>query len=99
MLLMGYAHMVPSKEPRDGRRRDGEEDKGMPSGVVGDHSTAAAALKAERYRPKIFGFGVHEISKWMRWQEAVRDKFVVFLCPMSTSSHLLAQANCSTRRD
>ena len=80
MLLMGYPHMIPSKESRDSRRRDGEEDKGVPSGVgVGDQSTAAAALKAERYRPKIFGFGVHEISKWMRWQEAVRDKFVPLL--------------------
>jgi casein kinase II subunit beta len=78
MLLMGYPHMIPSKESRDGRRRDGEEDKGVPSGVgVVEQSTAAAALKAERYRPKIFGFGVHEISKWMRWQEAVRDRFVL----------------------
>ncbi|ELU41151.1 casein kinase II regulatory subunit domain-containing protein [Rhizoctonia solani AG-1 IA] len=75
MLLMGYPHMIPSKENRDGRRREGEDDKGVPSGVgVVEQSTAAAALKAERYRPKIFGFGVHEISKWMRWQEAVRDR-------------------------
>ncbi|CAE6472815.1 unnamed protein product [Rhizoctonia solani] len=80
MLLMGYPHMIPSKENRDGRRRDGEEDKGVPSGVgVVEQSTAAAALKAERYRPKIFGFGVHEISKWMRWQEAVRDRQIARL--------------------
>ncbi|KAF8753755.1 Casein kinase II subunit beta [Rhizoctonia solani] len=58
MLLMGYPHMIPSKENRDGRRREGEDDKGVPSGVgVVEQSTAAAALKAERYRPKIFGFG------------------------------------------
>lgn len=37
-------------------------------------STATAALSAERYRPKIYGFQVHEIAKWQRWQEAMRDK-------------------------
>lgn len=87
---MGYPHMIPSKESRDGRRREGEEDKGVPSGVgVGDQSTAAAALKAERYRPKIFGFGVHEISKWMRWQEAVRDKCVLLLCLIKLLTNVL----------
>ncbi|KAG8745627.1 casein kinase 2 regulatory subunit, partial [Ceratobasidium sp. 428] len=86
MLLMGYPLMVPSKESRDGRRRDGDEEKGVPSSAVGDQSTAAAALKAERYRPKIFGFGVHEISKWMRWQEAVRDKQIARLEQIESES-------------
>ncbi|KAI6099796.1 casein kinase II, regulatory subunit, partial [Pisolithus sp. B1] len=39
-------------------------------------STAAAALKADRYRPRIYGFQVHEIAKLQRWQEAVRDRQV-----------------------
>lgn len=42
------------------------------SGVSGN-STAAAASKVERYRPRIFGFPVHETSKLQKWQEKVRD--------------------------
>ncbi|KAG8969898.1 casein kinase 2 regulatory subunit [Tulasnella sp. 419] len=45
----------------------------MPLGV-GNTSTATSALKAEKYRPKIFGFNVHEIAKLQRWQSAVRDR-------------------------
>jgi hypothetical protein len=50
----------------------GRED--VPEGVGEDVSTAAAAAKAERYHPRIFGFQVHEIAKWQRWQEAMRDR-------------------------
>ncbi|KAI0050528.1 hypothetical protein FA95DRAFT_1637935 [Auriscalpium vulgare] len=39
-------------------------------------STASAAMRADRYRPRIFGFQVNEVSKLQRWQEAVRDKQV-----------------------
>ena len=39
-------------------------------------STASVALKADRYRPRIFGFQVNEIAKLQRWQEAVRDRCV-----------------------
>lgn len=59
-----------------GRRpRRGREDNGT-SDTVGSEvtSTAAVALKAERYRPRIFGFQVNEIAKLQRWQEAVRDR-------------------------
>ena len=59
-----------------GRRpRKGREDSGA-SETVGSEvtSTAAVALKAERYRPRIFGFQVNEIAKLQRWQEAVRDR-------------------------
>ncbi|KAK7045573.1 Phosphatidylinositol 4-kinase LSB6 [Paramarasmius palmivorus] len=42
-------------------------------------STASVALKAERYRPKIYGFQVNEIAKLQRWQEAVRDRQVARL--------------------
>ncbi|UZJ52525.1 hypothetical protein CBS101457_001845 [Exobasidium rhododendri] len=36
-------------------------------------STATAAAKVERYRPRIFGFPTHETAKLHRWQESQRD--------------------------
>lgn len=47
----------------------------------GQHGGAAtgganAAVKAERFRPRIFGFRLNESAKLMRWQEAMRDKQV-----------------------
>ena len=67
---------------RNGNENDGQrrtrrvrEEPELPTDNVGeDFSTASVALKAERYRPKIFGFQVHEIAKLQRWQEAMRDK-------------------------
>lgn len=52
---------------------------GMRSG--GQHGGAQtgganAAAKAERFRPRIFGFQLHESAKLMRWQEAMRDRQV-----------------------
>ena len=38
-------------------------------------NTASVALKAERYRPRIYGFQISEIAKLQRWQEAVRDRW------------------------
>jgi len=35
--------------------------------------TSNVALKADRYRPKVYGFQVYENAKLQRWQEAVRD--------------------------
>jgi len=37
-------------------------------------NTASVALKAERYRPRIYGFQLNETAKLQRWQEAVRDR-------------------------
>lgn len=37
---------------------------------------ANAAIKAERFRPRIFGFQLHESAKLIRWQEATRDQQV-----------------------
>lgn len=58
------------------RREDDAMDGGLTAafGTADDLSTTTAALKAERYRPRIFGFQVHEIAKLQRWQEAVRDQ-------------------------
>ncbi|KIY44729.1 hypothetical protein FISHEDRAFT_67410 [Fistulina hepatica ATCC 64428] len=56
-------------------RDDVEIVEGMGEGV----STTSVALKADRYRPRIYGFRVHETAKLQRWQEAVRDKQVARL--------------------
>lgn len=55
---------------RGRRNREEPEAEGVGEGV----STAAAAMKAERYYPRIFGFAVHETAKLQRWQEAMRDR-------------------------
>ena len=41
---------------------------------VGSISTATAALKAERYTPRIFGFRVNEEATLSRWRGAKRDE-------------------------
>lgn len=90
LLFLVYPHLIPLKtsaESTDWRvagRGSGQrkqqramEDANatIPAEGLGeDVSTAAAAAKAERYRPRIFGFQVNELAKWQRWQEAVRDK-------------------------
>lgn len=62
-----------------GRRARDELEGSVAEGVGEGVSTAAAALKADRYRPKIFGFQVNEIAKLQRWQEAIRDRQVARL--------------------
>ena len=86
MLFMVYPHMIPTKTPPPNPQSSqnpllppasyapGQPGKEGPSGVGSLLSTASAAAKAERYRPKIFGFQVHEVGKLQRWQEGVRDK-------------------------
>ncbi|KAK0238753.1 casein kinase II, regulatory subunit [Armillaria nabsnona] len=65
-----------------GRRRRGvrEEVQEVVASDGGEGiSTASVALKADRYRPRIYGFQVNEIAKLQRWQEAVRDRQVTRL--------------------
>jgi casein kinase II subunit beta len=71
---MGPPGAVVAEKRR--RREDDAMDGGLSAalGATDDVSTTTAALKAERYRPRIFGFQVHEIAKLQRWQEAVRDQ-------------------------
>ncbi|KAI9431081.1 casein kinase II, regulatory subunit [Lactarius indigo] len=65
-------------DPR--RRGRAREDLVEGSDGLGDTiNTAAVALRAERYRPRIFGFQVNEVAKLQRWQEAVRDRQVARL--------------------
>lgn len=81
------------------RPRRGREDNGT-SETVGSEitSTAAVALKTERYRPRIFGFQVNEIAKLQRWQEAVRDRLEFYSTCSKVSSLTETQANCTTGR-
>ena len=61
-------------------RRPREDGEGTPAEGGGESlRTASVALSADRYKPKIYGFQVHEIAKLQRWQEAVRDKQVAKL--------------------
>ena len=57
---------------RRGRPRDElvEGSDGLGEAI----NTATVALRADRYRPRIFGFQVNEVAKLQRWQEAIRDR-------------------------
>ncbi|KAG8220413.1 hypothetical protein J3R82DRAFT_3400 [Butyriboletus roseoflavus] len=55
------------------RNRHTREEPEVPEAIGEPASTASVALKADRYRPRIHGFQLHEIAKLQRWQEAVRD--------------------------
>lgn len=79
-----------------GRRQRRGRDDGGTGETVGSEvtSTAAVALKAERYRPRIFGFQVNEIAKLQRWQEAVRDR----LGPFCTFKDLIAHESLGRSR-
>lgn len=59
------------------RRRLREEPEASVAAEGGGEgiSTASVALKAERYRPRIYGFQLNETAKLQRWQEAVRDRY------------------------
>ncbi|MCO5582578.1 hypothetical protein L7F22_036476 [Adiantum nelumboides] len=60
--------LIPGAGAGAGGRAEVEGPAGAPGG-----STANAALKVERYRPRIFGFPTHETAKLHRWQERQRD--------------------------
>lgn len=75
-LMMSGASRSTDASDSLRRRRARDDPESLAQGVGEGVSTAAAALKAERYRPKIFGFQVHEIAKLQRWQEAVRNRYV-----------------------
>lgn len=87
MFLMVYPHMIPPKVAPDGapgtspnipRRIEEYTREGRNAAVGGGTSlTSSAAIKAERYSPKIFGFKINEIAKLQRWQGAVRDRCVI----------------------
>ncbi|KAL4066714.1 casein kinase II, regulatory subunit [Scleroderma citrinum] len=92
LLFMVYPSLIPpkvgaietpqnrSQEPDVSKRnRRTREEPDILENVGEPASTAAVALKADRYRPRIYGFQVHEIAKLQRWEEAVRDRQVARL--------------------
>jgi len=93
LLFLVYPNLIPPKSgpvdmsqvksgtgsDAEGKRRRRDEQQEPTPEVIGEINTASVALKAERYKPKIFGFQVHEIAKLHRWQEAVRDRQVARL--------------------
>ncbi|KAG6901711.1 hypothetical protein C0995_008873 [Termitomyces sp. Mi166 len=84
LLFLVYPSLIPPKSGQSdfGSTKDGErrtkrarEEQEVPTEGGGESiSTASVALKAERYRPKIYGFQLNETAKLQRWQEAVRDR-------------------------
>ncbi|KAJ7717057.1 casein kinase II, regulatory subunit [Mycena maculata] len=80
----GPASANNTGEGKGGRRRGREEVPDAVGGMSGEGggegiSTASVALKAERYRPRIYGFQLNETAKLQRWQEAMRDRQVARL--------------------
>ena len=64
-------------------------------GSVGEIvSTASVALKADRYRPRIYGFQLNETAKLQRWQEAVRDRYVSFYLRTTRKIDVVTQTGC-----
>ncbi|KAH9466629.1 hypothetical protein Pst134EB_001677 [Puccinia striiformis f. sp. tritici] len=47
---------------------------GTSSNNTGQTGSLDSASKAQRYKPRIFGFKVHQIAKLQRWQESLRDE-------------------------
>ena len=82
MLFMVYPQIIPGKGQPVGSSV-GETNRsaaGPAPSVVGAMSTAGAALKAERYESRIFGFKVNEEAKLARWRTARRDAYVSCRC-------------------
>jgi len=93
LLFLVYPSLIPPKsgptEIATGSRGDGDRNKrsrrvreepDVTAEPVGETiNTTSVALKADRYRPRIYGFQLNEIAKLQRWQEAVRDRQVTRL--------------------
>ncbi|KAH7906815.1 casein kinase II, regulatory subunit [Hygrophoropsis aurantiaca] len=93
LLFLVYPTLIPPKvgpvdlaptsrnaDAEGGRRNRRSKEESEATESVGEMiSTASAALKAERYRPRIYGFQLNETAKLQRWQEAVRDRQVTRL--------------------
>ncbi|GAA96624.1 hypothetical protein E5Q_03294 [Mixia osmundae IAM 14324] len=71
MLFMVLPHLVPSKTVSPGMTPGQGPAIQQTAGQTGG---ANASLKAERYKPRVFGFRVYEIARLHRWQQAIRDK-------------------------
>jgi casein kinase II subunit beta len=110
LLFLVYPSLLPPKagpvDPTPSSRvlendssrksRRVKEEPEISEGLGETGSTASAAVKAERYRPRIYGFQLNETAKLQRWQEAVRDRSVVNWFP-KTFLTLDLQTNHTTR--
>ena len=86
MLFMVYPQMVPSKgQPvgsggsvaevnRNMMAIAGGTREGVAPSAVGSVSTAGAALQADRFEPRMFGFRMHEEARLARWRTAKREE-------------------------
>ena len=82
-MIPPKGQLTPPNSANLGEGRTGMGNLSQPPGalalareaaaVTGNVSTAAAAMKAERYEPRIFGFRVNEEAKLSRWRSARRD--------------------------
>ena len=72
--VAGKDNSVPDPRSRRRMREDPEAAIAAAEGGGELINTASVALKAERYRPRIYGFQLNETAKLQRWQEAVRDR-------------------------
>jgi len=93
LLFLVYPSLLPPKagpvDPTPNSRvlendssrksRRVKEEPEISEGVGETGSTASAAVKAEKYRPRIYGFQLNETAKLQRWQEAVRDRQIARL--------------------
>lgn len=89
LLFLVYPTLIPPKfgpsdvgrigEEGTKRRRTREEPMEVEGNVGEVVSTASVALKADRYRPRIYGFQLNETAKLQRWQEALRDRYAFYL--------------------
>jgi casein kinase II subunit beta len=106
LLFLVYPTLIPPKiGPSDigrttgdegtGKRRRTREEPMEVEGSVGEIvSTASVALKADRYRPRIYGFQLNETAKLQRWQEAVRDRYVSFYSHTTGKIDVVTQTGC-----
>ncbi|EGN99368.1 hypothetical protein SERLA73DRAFT_160780 [Serpula lacrymans var. lacrymans S7.3] len=93
LLFLVYPNLIPPKsgspdlsfgsrstDAESGKRnRRMREEQEVTEGVGELISTASVAMKADRYRPRIYGFQLNETAKLQRWQEAIRDRQVAHL--------------------
>jgi len=106
LLFLVYPTLIPPKiGPSDvgrvigdegmGKRRRTREELMEMEGSVGEVvSTASVGLKADRYRPRIYGFQLNETAKLQRWQEAVRDRYVSFPSHTTKKFDPVTQTGC-----
>lgn len=77
------AATAAGKESSNSSAGDKDKDKDrdadkleLQDGTVPVQASTAALVKIERYKPRIFGFPVHETAVLQRWQDSARDELL-----------------------